>query len=119
MATLTDTARLAQTLREVRFAAFPDGHLPPPVADPTPSEQVADWERLQHRLLHLLPGMVRQLLLSPDEREHLPRLREVLAPLCSPEAAGPNSHLALMLYERILLVLEPGLAASEAAAASA
>jgi hypothetical protein len=101
---------MSQQVRELRFAGFPDGHLPPPVPDPTLEQQEAEWERLRHRLLHTIPAPARSLLLGQVSAKHLEAFTDWIAPFCAPSAAGPNTHLALMLFERIALVIDPALA---------
>ncbi|KDN36695.1 hypothetical protein K437DRAFT_276736 [Tilletiaria anomala UBC 951] len=111
--TLRDTPQLAHALRDMRFAAFPDGHLPPSLPDPDDAQQAANWMRLRQRVLYCAPAFVRGLLLSRDPEQQLECVTNILAPFCAPEAAGPNTHLALTLFERIAAVIEPPLLANE------
>ncbi|EPQ28243.1 uncharacterized protein PFL1_04070 [Pseudozyma flocculosa PF-1] len=108
-ATLDDTAALSDVVANLRRGMMPDGHLPPPVADPTPEVQAAEWRRLRRRLLQGMHPKVRLVLLGPDWSRQYDGMTRWLSPLCAPDAAGPNTHLAVMVLERVIVMLCPDL----------
>ncbi|KAN0060874.1 hypothetical protein ACQY0O_006608 [Thecaphora frezii] len=106
---LSDTATLSGVVAAIRKGAMPNGYLPGPVPDPTVEVQEAEWRRLRRRLLQGMPPMVRVALLGADERSQYVAITRWLSPICAPDAAGPNTHLAVMLLERVIAMLCPEL----------
>ncbi|TKY87359.1 hypothetical protein EX895_004036 [Sporisorium graminicola] len=135
-AELRDTQKLTRAVRELRKILVPNGHLPPSVPDPDVETQESEWIRLRLRLVSgtkrssetsqeaLLPWIIKRLLLgstvggmrrgdaaarSQDTQIQLQRLTTWLEPFCSAQAAGPNTLLAILLLERVIVVLCPDL----------
>lgn len=135
-AELRDTQKLTKAVRELRRILLPDGHLPPSVPDPDVEMQEAEWIRLRLRLVSgtkrsndtgeeaLLPWLMRRMLLGSaqvglrrgdaaarmqDAQIQVQRLTAWLEPFCSAQAAGPNTLLAVMLLERVIVALCPDL----------
>lgn len=130
---LRDTQKLTKMLRELRRIVLPNGHLPPSVPDPDVETQEAEWIRLRIRLIcahkqngeGLTPWLVKKVLLGSadgglrrgdratriqDTQIQMQRLTSWLEPFCSAQAAGPNTLLAILLFERVVVVLCPDLA---------
>ncbi len=130
-AELKDTAKLARMVRELRGILLPNGHLPPSVPDPDVETQEAEWIRLRLRLAcagtsqeTFLTGLIKKMLLGSadsgfrrcdsaarlhDAQVQVHRLTTWLAPFCSPQAAGPNTLLAILLFERVVAAICPDL----------
>ncbi|GAC92624.1 hypothetical protein PHSY_000178 [Pseudozyma hubeiensis SY62] len=130
-AELKDTQKLTRMVRELRRILLPDGHLPPSVPDPDVETQEAGWIRLRTRLVcatrkqeRFMPRLVQRMLLgsaeagfgrddpsarAKDTQIQLQRLTTWLEPLCSPQAAGPNTLLAILLFERVIVAICPDL----------
>lgn len=131
-AELSDTQKLAKMVREFRRILLPDGHLPPSAPDPDVEMQEAEWIRLRTRLVGgsassssaIVPWLVKKVLLGSAETalhrgDEVSRLRDTqvqmqrlttwLEPFCSPQAAGPNTLLAILVFERVLVALCPDL----------
>lgn len=133
---LRDTQKLTRAVRELRRILLPDGHLPPSVPDPDVETQEAEWIRLRLRLVcatrrstgtaeeAFLPWAFKKMLLgSPhgglrrddaaarnqDTQVQVQRLTTWLEPFCSAQAAGPNTLLAILLLERVIVALCPDL----------
>lgn len=131
-AELRDTQKLTRMVRELRRILLTNGHLPPSVPDPDVETQEAEWFRLRTRLVcatrkqeRFVPRLVKRMLLgsaeggfgredpsagSKDTQIQLQRLTTWLEPLCSPQAAGPNTLLAILLFERVVVAICPDLA---------
>ncbi|SPO22161.1 uncharacterized protein UTRI_02168_B [Ustilago trichophora] len=130
---LRDTQKLTKMVRELRKILLPNGHLPPSVPDPDVETQEAEWIRLRTRLIcandqsgkGLVPWLVKKVLLGSadgglhrgdrvtriqDTQIQVQRLTSWLEPFCSAQAAGPNTLLAILLFERVIVVLCPDLA---------
>uniref|UniRef100_V5ERW4 Uncharacterized protein n=2 Tax=Kalmanozyma brasiliensis (strain GHG001) TaxID=1365824 RepID=V5ERW4_KALBG len=132
-AELKDTAKLARMVRELRGTLLPNGHLPPSVPDPDVETQEAEWIRLRLRLTcstardgqePIALWLAKKVLLgSADDGLHrggsgacmeeaqiqVGRLTTWLEPFCSPQAAGPNTLLAILLFERVVVAISPDL----------
>ncbi|KAJ9477959.1 PXA domain-containing protein [Pseudozyma hubeiensis] len=133
-AELRDTQKLTRMVRELRRILLPNGHLPSSVPDPDVETQEAEWIRLRTRLVcatskqeRFVPRLVKSVLLgsaeggfvredpsagSKDTQIQLQRLTTWLEPLCSPQAAGPNTLLAILLFERVVVAICPDLTLS-------
>ena len=116
------TSRLTQIIVLSKKTLFPNGYPGPPPPDPTIEEQIILRERLETRLLtilpseypvfiwHLalndLPGLPASLVLGPDSATQRRTISDILDPLSSPEC---NVHLLIMLFDAILLAIFPEL----------
>lgn len=135
---LRDTKKLAKMVRELRRILLPNGHLPPSVPDPDVETQEAEWIRLRTRLVcasgsgdsgkeAFMSWLVKRMLLGSDDSSlqrgdraasvqssqiQLQRVTTWLEPFCSPQAAGPNTLLAILLFERVVVALCPDLTLS-------
>ncbi|SPO23489.1 uncharacterized protein UTRI_02168 [Ustilago trichophora] len=130
---LRDTQKLTKMVRELHKILLPNGHLPPSVPEPDVETQEAEWIRLRTRLIcapkqngeGLAPWLVKKVLLGSagrglrrgdratriqDTQIQVQRLTSWLEPFCSAQAAGPNTLLAILLFERVVVVLCPDLA---------
>lgn len=104
-----DTELWARLIGDVRLALLPNGHMPPPVPDPDQETQTAEWQRLRRRLIQGTNPRLRTVLFGPTLASQYLTITRWLSPLCAPDAAGPNTHLAAMLLERVLVLLCPDL----------
>lgn len=102
-----DLSSMSELLKKAREALLSGGHLPPPVADPDESMQCKEWARLRARLIYGMPPLFRKILLGHDFTAQFETVTRWLAPLCAPQAAGPNTLLGIMAFERILVMLCP------------
>lgn len=137
-AELRDTQKLTRAVRELRRLLLPNGHLPVSVPDPNIETQEAEWIRLRIRLVcctrhgpskasqeTMISRLVKQMLMGSahaglkrgdaaarmsDIQVQLQRVTMWLEPFCSPQAAGPNTLLAILLLERTIVMLCPDLA---------
>ena len=136
---LRNTQKLSQMVRELRRILLPDGHLPPSVPDPDIETQETEWIRLRARLVcatagpneksqkAFVPWLVKRMLLGSaddglsrgdsdaglqDIQIQVQRLTMWLEPFCSPQAAGPNTLLAILLFERVVAAICPDLTLS-------
>lgn len=128
---LKDTQKLTRLVAELRRILLPGGHLSPSIPDPDVEMQEADWIRLRTRLVcsasgqdTLLQRLVKKMVLGSadssfskgsrevqwqDAQVQLQRVTTWLEPFCSPQAAGPNTLLAILLFERVIVALCPDL----------
>ncbi len=129
---LRDTQKLTRMVRGLRAILLPGGHLPPSVPDPDVEMQEAEWIRLRSRLIcsnsaveeAIIPRLVKKVVLGSadgslsrgdweahmqDTQIQMQRLTTWLDPFCSSQAAGPNTLLAILLFERVLVAFCPDL----------
>ncbi|PWY98549.1 hypothetical protein BCV70DRAFT_227887 [Testicularia cyperi] len=108
----TDPVAIAKHVRLVRKILLPNGHLSPPVPDPSPETQDREYKRLRARLLAGTPAVVRRAVWGRDAETQFAGLSRWLEPVCSPQAAGPNTLLGILVLERLIAVLCPDLVES-------
>ncbi|KIJ45490.1 hypothetical protein M422DRAFT_250809 [Sphaerobolus stellatus SS14] len=100
------TPRLTHIAALSKKTLFPNGYPGPPPIDPTPEEQIILRERLETRLLTMLPRLPASVILGPDSAAQRRTISDILDPLSSPEC---NVHLLILLFDAILLCIFPEL----------
>ncbi|KAI0082219.1 hypothetical protein K474DRAFT_844283 [Panus rudis PR-1116 ss-1] len=100
---------LANTVRIARRSLFPEGWPAPPPLDPTPEEQAEIRQRLEKRLLDVIPGIL-QPLLGPNSDARSYTIQSILDPLSSQAC---NAHLLLLIMDLLVVTTFPDLGMSD------
>ncbi|KIM54229.1 hypothetical protein SCLCIDRAFT_99106, partial [Scleroderma citrinum Foug A] len=90
-------------VRLSKATLFPNGYPGPSPVDPTPEEQLVIRQQLIRRVTEMIPGPVSAIFLGPSP---IASLEAVIDPLSD---SACNAHLAILLFDVILLTVFPEL----------
>ncbi|KAL4068356.1 PXA domain-containing protein [Scleroderma yunnanense] len=101
------TASVLSIVRLSKGTLFPNGYPGPSPVDPTPEEQDRIRGQLIRRVTEMIPGPVSAILLGPSP---VASLETAIDPLSD---GACNAHLAVLLFDAILLTVFPELGIRE------